>query len=336
MGIKDLLGQEKVKARIQEYILSGNVPDSIIMNGNNPYEIKNFILALAKALNCLNIEHDFCDECVNCLEINKEIFVDIHSFQPQGVFYKKEQIMTLLEELQRRPLKGKKKIFILEKADSLNESSANSLLKVIEEPPLDTFFILITRNHRALLPTIRSRCHLLSFKNMDVEEIKDYLIKKDWSKEQSEKVARYFNFVSIDLSDIDYESFNKMLNNIFSLLENLLISTNDYDVLKQFQGEVLKKREDFIPEFKNLLSLILLYLRDIMSLYIEPEGSKIICVDFKDRFKEFKNILTIEKILELERLIFHFIGNLNINLNINLMSLEFFKRFILIIREKNV
>jgi DNA polymerase-3 subunit delta' len=85
-----------------------------------------------------------------------------------------KQIRNLIEWLLLMPAQGTKRIVIILEADRMNEESANSFLKTLEEPPMDTLFILTSSRPDFLLPTIRSRCQIVKFgylSNAQIENI---------------------------------------------------------------------------------------------------------------------------------------------------------------------
>ncbi len=90
---------------------------------------------------------------------------DLHIFRPEGKsgMHPMASIRQLLDEIYMPPFEGPCKIFILYGAERMLPSSSNALLKTLEEPLENTFFILISDEPDALLPTIRSRCRTVLF-----------------------------------------------------------------------------------------------------------------------------------------------------------------------------
>lgn len=74
-----------------------------------------------------------------------------------------DEIRTVQHRLITRPTLGSRRVVILDPADDLEKNAANALLKSLEEPPVGTFFLLVTHRPGRLLPTIRSRCRMLQF-----------------------------------------------------------------------------------------------------------------------------------------------------------------------------
>ena len=84
---------------------------------------------------------------------------------------------------------GGKRIIIIDTADDLNKSSSNALLKLLEEPPKNTIFLLISHQPNILLPTIKSRCQKLSFSNLDQTDLGAVLTAIGCKIESSDEVS---------------------------------------------------------------------------------------------------------------------------------------------------
>ena len=85
------------------------------------------------------------------------------------------QIRAMQQRLNTRPSVGSRRVIIINRADDMERPASNALLKSLEEPPQGTFFLLVTHRPSGLLPTIRSRCRILRFPDMDDETIAMHL-----------------------------------------------------------------------------------------------------------------------------------------------------------------
>ncbi|MEG1500945.1 MAG: hypothetical protein RR396_03235 [Clostridiales bacterium] len=139
----------------------GQLSHAYLLQGKNALEQGKY---LAKAANCLNLEKGLpCGICPVCRKIDKEIFADLQIIAPQKGSLKIEQMRHLQNQAYLEPLEGKTKIFIVQDAHCLTESAANSLLKILEDPPSKTIIILLAENGHKLLSTILSRCRTYNF-----------------------------------------------------------------------------------------------------------------------------------------------------------------------------
>ena len=102
--------------------------------------------------------------------INNGSFSDLKIIRPSGKYIKKEQLVDVMSEFKNSSLYNWKKIYIIEYAENLNLSSGNTILKFLEEPVDDIVAILITKNIKKVLPTIVSRCFIISDNKYRIKE----------------------------------------------------------------------------------------------------------------------------------------------------------------------
>lgn len=112
-------------------------------------------LALAAALQC---DAAGCGECPACSMSTAGTHPDIEHVVPTAVTYKADEVRALAQRAASLPLVGRWRVIVLEDADRLNESSANALLKAIEEPAERTVWMLCAPSAADVLSTIASRC----------------------------------------------------------------------------------------------------------------------------------------------------------------------------------
>lgn len=86
-----------------------------------------------------------------------------------------EQIRDIQQRLTTRPSMGPKRALVIDAADDLERGAANALLKSLEEPPVGTYYLLISHSSDRLLPTIRSRCQLLRFDLLDQAQMRQFV-----------------------------------------------------------------------------------------------------------------------------------------------------------------
>lgn len=143
--------------------------------------------AFAQAAACLNPQHspfDSCGVCESCVRAEAGTQPEIVTFLPAGdqmqiwQFWEREnrpQSGVLSHTLPYAPAIGRRRVYILEHADTLNEAAANSLLKVLEEPPPYALFLLLAPHPARMLPTIVSRCQMVRVQAVHFEELTAYL-----------------------------------------------------------------------------------------------------------------------------------------------------------------
>jgi len=176
MAFRDILGQGRVLRWLKAAISQNRLAGSYLFVGPEGVGKATVAINLAKVLNCLSPkEGDACEACISCRKINKGIHPDILFIQPQGQVIKIDQIRDIQRNLSFRPIMAKRRIIIIDQAEAMPEASANAFLKTLEEPPLDTIFILIAQDKHMLLPTITSRCQIITFSPLPSKVIEDFL-----------------------------------------------------------------------------------------------------------------------------------------------------------------
>lgn len=142
----------------------------------------------ARAVLCEG-ENKPCDACPSCKKCLNGTHPDVHFVAPEKNTIKVDQIRTLTEQLSLTSYEGGRKIAVIERADSMNESAQNALLKTLENPTGDTLFFLLTDAQGALLPTIVSRCLQVRFSCLETRECARVLEGRGVEKERAALLA---------------------------------------------------------------------------------------------------------------------------------------------------
>lgn len=181
--LDEIVGQETAKKFIRTAIKKTNLYNFLFV-GPRGVGKRLFGFALAKTLNCPPDSANFIlvapipskikDKENKIYEYTKQYLPDnpVVELEDRAAILI-EQIRNVIKRLIHMPdIKSKRVILILE-ADRMTDAAANCFLKTLEEPPLDTFFILTSSRPNFLLPTIRSRCRLVPFNYLNNEQIKN-------------------------------------------------------------------------------------------------------------------------------------------------------------------
>ena len=170
MSFAQIKGQQRAVRILQKEIASLSLAGTYLFIG--PAGVGKTFTALnfAKALNCKREGIDSCDKCSSCLKIDHLNHPDVQIIKPEKDSLKIEQIRNLKREAAYKLYEGKKRVWIIEEANKFTLEAANSALKIIEEPPPDTIFILISETKREILPTILSRCEIIRFSSLSSEQ----------------------------------------------------------------------------------------------------------------------------------------------------------------------
>lgn len=232
----------------------------------------------AKALQCEG-EKRPCDSCKSCHAFNHGNHPDVIYFQPvkNGKTYTIEDVREqLLETVDLKPFQYEKKIYIIEKADTLNIQSQNALLKTLEEPPAHAVFLLLAERAEAFLPTILSRVVVMKIRPLSAETIADYLMQAGHLAEESHILSAYAQGrIGQALELVEDEGFREMRQDILGKLE-ALPSMNE--------GEAYLLAKD-LEGYKNdlrFLDIMELWYRDLLTAKSLREEGYLIQRDKKD------------------------------------------------------
>lgn len=155
VAIQQLQGALKQKRIAHAYLFSG--PGEKLK--------REAALLFAQALNCTYREEEKkpCGACTSCLQISRGVHPEVQVIAPEGANLKIQQVRELQKRVFQLHAVGHYGVFILETAEKLTLEAANCLLKILEEPPPQTIFILLAERVSALPATVISRCQEIRF-----------------------------------------------------------------------------------------------------------------------------------------------------------------------------
>ncbi len=228
MGFDQFAGNASTVRHLREAIAHERVPPALILAGPRGAGKYTLALMLAQAMDCLTRPvsdglPDFCGVCQNCTRIaqslplaervseavaareelrdvdKKETRVLIQTHpdvvvvppDPPQLLIKIGQIRSVMQKIYRMPAEAAHAIYIFTSTGFMKEA-ANSLLKILEEPPAHAHLFLLAENPGELLPTIRSRASLFRLGALPPEQVEAILAerRKDWKPKQRALVAR--------------------------------------------------------------------------------------------------------------------------------------------------
>lgn len=146
---------------LEKIASSDRVGSAYLFTGPAPDLFRHQALLFAKRLNCE--KNTVCDECICCKKIDRSSHPDLFLIKPDGHSIKIDMVRDLQKYLRYKPFEAKYKIAIIERAEELQMTSGNAMLKILEEPPPQTIFLLLTPHEEKILPTIISRCQIVRF-----------------------------------------------------------------------------------------------------------------------------------------------------------------------------
>lgn len=186
--IESLIGHVEQIQRLTTLKASGRWPHAMLFVGPSGIGKKKTALAFAQMLVC-PVSPEACGQCGACLRLAKQQSESLLMVQPDPEAarpaIKVDDIRNVLDQLSLASM-GVARVVIIDQADTMNAQAANALLKTLEEPFENVYFILIGREVQSFLPTIRSRSQVLRFTSLtegDMRKIKPG--EADWAYRSS-------------------------------------------------------------------------------------------------------------------------------------------------------
>jgi len=302
MPFSDFHGNSDVVHRLREMLARDHFPHAVALAGGKGSGKYTLALMLAQALNCLNPPKtdnlpNFCGACVNCTRIaeaidldtrfaeavetrenlretdKKEtrIFVQTHPDvlvippDPPQMMIKVDQVRRVIETIYYRPAETKEKVYIFTDSAFMKEA-ANSLLKVLEEPPEFATIFLLTENTGELLPTIRSRSMVFTLGALTSEEIEKDLAKyhPEWKPAQRELVARLCEGAVGRARSFDLEGYVAARQHALAILNAALRGGEHSELFKV--TESYRSGAEGREKTESLIRTLYSLLRDLMSI----------------------------------------------------------------------
>jgi len=302
MPFSDFIGNAEIVRRLREMLARDHFPPAVILAGAQGAGKYTLALMLARSMNCLERPTtgglpDFCGQCSNCARIRlaqdlearvaeavearenlretdkKEtrIFVQTHPDvliippDPPQMMIKVDQVRHVIQRIYYRPAEARESVYVFTSSAFMKEA-ANSLLKVLEEPPEFATIFLLTENPGELLPTTRSRSMIFTLGALPSAEIEGRLgqLRPDWNARQRALVARLSEGAMGRALAFNLEGYVAARSHALAILKAAL-GAGDH-------SELFKTTESYRPgaegreKIESLLRTLYLLLEDLMCL----------------------------------------------------------------------
>jgi DNA polymerase III subunit delta' len=296
MGFDQFLGNQRIVGALRGMLRRERVPNALLFTGARGIGKYTLARMFAQAANCERLKDDFCGECASCVRIARladpaplveaglaergesadtaavertplilETHPDVWLIVPDPVRLRNPVARPMirvgqLREVQRAAYfmpQGRRRVFILDGADTMRWNDADLFLKILEEPPESATLILLAAAPDALLPTIRSRCLQFHFAAVPAQDIETFLKDRSDAKPAERKLAAQLSAGSPGAAlSLDLEESARLRKSVLSLLDRAVTAQ-------------LSKQEQ--ESFENILALFYSLLTDLLE---SSEGSK--------------------------------------------------------------
>jgi DNA polymerase III subunit delta' len=302
MGFSDFHGNEDVVRRLRDMLARNHFPHAVILAGPAGSGKYTLSLMLAQAMNCLTSPitdglPDFCGKCSNCLRITEaldlqsrcaeavearenlretdkketRILVQTHPDvlvippDPPQMMIKVDQVRRVIGTIYFRPVEARERVYIFSAASFMKEA-ANSLLKVLEEPPEFATIFILAENAGELLSTIRSRSMVVTLAALTPQQVESYLAKHrpEWNAKQRGLVARLAQGAVGRARSFDLTSYTASRAQAMTIIRSALTAADHSELFKV--TETIRTGAEGREKMDNLLSTTYSLLQDLMFL----------------------------------------------------------------------
>lgn len=232
MKFTDVIGHESIKAEIRKEILSGNIAHAKMFYGKSGYGTLPLALCFAQFILCeQKTAEDSCGVCPSCKRVQEFNHPDVHYVFPTARKEKetsismmkewKEQLANnayfdlstwsdkidsknirpiiradesdeIIHKLSLKSYEGGPKVMIIWMADEMNSHCSNKLLKIVEEPPSETYIIFVCENIENVLLTIQSRTQKINVPRISQDDLSSFLVSNlQLSRSDADTVATF-------------------------------------------------------------------------------------------------------------------------------------------------
>jgi DNA polymerase-3 subunit delta' len=304
----DFHGNSDTVHRLRDMLARERLPHALVLASGQGAGKYTLALMLAQAMNCLAPTQtdglpDFCGRCANCTRIaqaadlssrfteavearenlretdKKEtrLFVQTHPDvlvippDPPQMMIKLDQVRRVIETIYYRPSEGRERVYIFTDSAFMKEA-ANSLLKVIEEPPEFATIFLLTENPGELLPTIRSRSAIFTLAALPPEEVERNLAehRSDWKPAQRALVARLSEGAVGRALSFDLAAYTAAREHALAVLKSALLGGEHSELFKI--TESYRAGAEGRAKTEALIRTLYSLLRDLL-LIVTAKGS---------------------------------------------------------------
>jgi len=303
-GFKD--GQPVVYSMLMNAINNGKLSHAYIFDSNGNSDVFDIVLSFVKMILCKDID-DENEKSVICKRVDDGNYLDVKVIEPDGMWIKKDQLLDLQSEFNKRSFEGTKKIYIIKNAERMNPQTSNSILKFLEEPVDDIIAILVVDNVNLLLPTIISRCQLIKLNKKNFDE---------------STLVNFNNLIkNSELNSLSEEDRVKFIDDVLKFI--MYIENNGLDTIvyaKSLWHNNFKDRSTSLYALEVMIMFyydVMKYLSGTRGLFFEDKIDSVQAVSEKNDY-----ISIAKKIEYIDEAKNNIKRNLNVNLLIDKLIIE--------------
>ena len=293
------------------------VSQAYLIKGSDGTPTLDIALFLAKTLICEEPSPLACSSCLNCIRFEEGNYADFMLIDGSKNTIKVGDIENLQKFLSSSSLeKQGKKIYIINCLENANKEAVNALLKTLEEPTSSVYAFITTQNEAKLLPTIISRCQILSLLPINKTIVKQNAINEGVLLEDADILSYFYCDVEVIKQKSEEENYKEQKKLLYETLNALTISSEE--AIYYAQTNLIKniKTKEDARLYIDLLSIAfkdILHIQNNQPLVLEGDKEQIDTLS-----KKYKNISEIYLEIMLSR------GQIEDNVNLSLLLQHIF------------
>ena len=297
-------------------VQGGRLCHAYLIEGDDGTGKTTFAKLFAAAILCIGDGDKPCGSCSACYKTQRGIHPDLHIYEEDNK-NKVGTVRKMKEDVYTLPNDGDYKVYILCRAEDMTIEAQNALLKMLEEPPQDTVFLLTCRHRTALASTIVSRCVPLTLSEVSEEDCAAALSEKgSVDGQQAAKLAAAFHGnIGQALNALTDESYTEERGRKQAVLD-AIVSGSEYNLLKALSAYESKKLKN--GEFSSLLDCLTEVMRDMIVI---KSGSPYCVSPFPETAEKLADKLTVSQGIRLQNLFQETKRQLDFNVNLPLTLL---------------
>jgi DNA polymerase-3 subunit delta' len=304
-----IIGHKAVLAHLKRILNSETRPHALLFTGPSGVGKKLAAIAMAQGLLCQNKVKP-CGKCSSCLRLSKMQHPDLLLTGPQdAATIKIEQIREIQNFVSLKSYEGRGKVIVIDEVQAMTAQGANALLKTLEEPPENCYFILLTGNKSGVLGTIQSRCQKILFGSLTPQDLKALFPQmEEWVFELAQGRAD----AAVKYSD---EVYKKLRGSSLRVLK-------DIPYVRAFEG--FSSIEPLVEDRETASFAIQCWAQWVKSATALKLGAKALLMpDERGVIEDFSKQFTSPQLLKLGQKIMRLEQDIQANINKNLAFEKF-------------
>lgn len=254
-----------------------NLVSSIMLVSSDEFALSQASIYIAKLLLCG--EDQPCNACTICKKIEHNNHADVMIFPQEKNAITVEEMLKIVDSVLLSPYEADKKIYILNNFSQTNALAQNKLLKTLEEPPKNVYFVLNVKSEAKVLPTIKSRCRKIYLSKFSDDDIKQKLLPYNLSESEKNEIVSYCcGYIYSAINFATKDNFFEILNLVYDMWENMKSSGNALFYANKLYG------------LKSDFSLFLLLYESVLQDLIYVKLNKPELVKNTQKIEWYKNV----------------------------------------------